>query len=429
MLVAAVACSDVLNPGEEVVDLQLTPGDVTLTVGSSAYLTATGLNAEGLPVDGDVTWTSSDPAVATISESGLATALAIGTASIEAEFKGKGNAYGRLKKEAKVKVEDPSDPQIPPGDTVPTVDPPPQDTVPTDTVPTPPPPPEDTVPTDTVPPPPPPPPPPPQNTGIPFGPSRMDITIDYPFNASLYYRVHDGDEEEELSFLKASGYRGSLYIAGSRSRYMNPDKTLNVDMWKAEVDKFDVAIIQRYIDDGTLVAHYALDEPHVAGIWGGQDVPPEDVDELACYSKSKWPNLPVLIRTHPGWAANEEGAAHDFQCVDIWVAQYRSMKGPVDEYVAQNVADAAAIGAQLYGALNPIGGGDGSSGVRSPYDSEKWMMSADELRTYGAAWMNAPIAGFSIWNWGWESYSSDYSWYWMQPEIQAAVQYLADMKP
>jgi hypothetical protein len=43
--------------------------------------------------------------------------------------------------------------------------------------------------------------------------------------------------------------------------------------------------------------------------------------------------------------------------------------------------------------------------------------------------MNAPIAGFSIWNWGWESYSSDYSWYWMQPEIQAAVQYLADMKP
>ena len=86
MLVAAVACSDVLNPGEEVVDLQLTPGDVTLTVGSLAYLTATGLNAEGLPVEGDVTWTSSDPDVVTVSEAGLATALAVGTASIEAEF-------------------------------------------------------------------------------------------------------------------------------------------------------------------------------------------------------------------------------------------------------------------------------------------------------------------------------------------------------
>jgi len=432
MLVAAVACSDVLNPGEEVVDLQLTPGDVTLTVGNSAYLTATGLNAEGLPVEGDVTWTSSDPAVATISEAGLATALAIGTASIEAEFKGKGNAYGRQKKSTKVKVEDPSDPQIPPPEEDPPVEIPPTDTVPpppTDTVP---PPPTDTVPpppTDTVPPPPTDTVPPPQNLGIPFGPSRMDITIDYPFNASLYYRVHDGDEDEELSFLKASGYRGSLYIAGSRSRYKNPDGSFNPDMWKAEVDKYDVAIIQRYIDDGTLVSHYALDEPHYGGAWDGNDIPPALVDEIACYSKTKWPNLPVLIRTHPGWAVREEGAAHQFQCVDIWVAQYSSKKGPVDEYVAQNIADANALGAQLYGALNPIGGGDGSSGVVSPYDDEKWMMSADELRQYGAAWMNSgAIVGFSIWNWGWHA-NSLYDWYWLQPQIRAAVQYLADIKP
>ena len=91
MLVAAVACSDVLDPGEEVVDLQLTPGDVTLTVGSSAYLTATGMNAEGLPVEGDVTWTSSDPDVVVVSDAGLATALAVGEVFVEAEFKGKGN--------------------------------------------------------------------------------------------------------------------------------------------------------------------------------------------------------------------------------------------------------------------------------------------------------------------------------------------------
>jgi len=391
MLVAAVACNGVLDPAEEVVDLQLTPGDVTLTVGNSAYLTATGLNAEGLPVEGDVTWTSSDIGVVTVTEAGLLTAVAIGQASVQAEFKGKGKAYGRKKKEAKVKVEDPSDQQIPPPEEDPPVEIPP-----TDTVPTPPPPPEDTVP----------PPPPPQDLGIPFGPSRMDIRIDYPFNASLYYRVHDGDEEEELSTLKASGYRGSLYIAGSRSRYKNPDGTFNPDMWKAEVDKYDVAIIQRYIDDGTLVAHYALDEPHYGGAWDGNDIPPALVDEIACYSKTKWPNLPVLIRTHPGWAVREEGAAHNFQCVDIWVAQYSSRKGPVDEYVAQNIADANALGAQLYGALNPIGGGDGSSGVVSPYNDEKWMMSADELRDYGAAWMNSGgIVGFSIWNWGWNANS------------------------
>ena len=95
----------------------------------------------------------------------------------------------------------------------------------------------------------------------------------------------------------------------------------------------------------------------------------------------------------------------------------------MDEYVAQNVADAATLGADLYGALNPIGGGDGSSGVVSPYNDEKWMMSDSELRTYGKAWMNAPIVGFSIWEWGWES-SDPYDWYWLQPEIRAAVEYL-----
>ena len=176
------------------------------------------------------------------------------------------------------------------------------------------------------------------------------------------------------------------------------------------------------------MAHYALDEPHYGGAWDGNDIPPALVDEIACYSKTKWPNLPVLIRTHPGWAVREEGAAHNFQCVDIWVAQYSSRKGPVDEYVAQNIADANALGAQLYGALNPIGGGDGSSGVVSPYNDEKWMMSDAELRTYGEAWMNAPIVGFSIWNWGWNA-NSLYDWYWLQPEIEAAVQYLADIKP
>jgi len=67
--------------------------------------------------------------------------------------------------------------------------------------------------------------------------------------------------------------------------------------------------------------------------------------------------------------------------------------------------------------------------VVSPYDDEKWMMSADELRQYGAAWMNSgAIVGFSIWNWGWHA-NSLYDWYWLQPQIRAAVQYLADIKP
>jgi len=447
ILVAAVACSgasDLLDPAEEVADLQLMPADMTLTVGNSAFVTATGLNAEGAVLDGDVLWTSSDPAIATVSEVGLVTALSVGEASVMADFRGKGKAHGRKKKAAKVKVDDPPDPQIPPGeDPIPpppqdTVPPPPQDTVPPppqDTVPPPPqdtvpPPPQDTVPPppqDTVPPPPPPPPPPPQDGGFAFGASRYDVTADYPFNAALYHRVHAGREQEELDQLRDNGAVGWLNMVGGKGNYKNSDETFNVDMWKAVLDEFDIALIQAAVDDGTAIAHYVLDEPHAGSQWSGEDVDPALVDEAACYSKSKWPNLPVLIRTHPGWAVREEGAAHDFQCVDLWVAQYSSRKGPVDEYVAENVADAATLGAGLFGTLNPITGGDGSSGVPSPVSSSKWMMSAAEVRAYGEAFVTEPsVLGLGAWYWGY-GVPDSMEWYWFQPDIRASVEYLASL--
>jgi hypothetical protein len=418
MLIATVACSGTegfLDPAEEVVDLQLTPGDVTLTVGNSVYLVATGHTSDGTPVEGDVTWTSSDPAVATVTEAGLVTALKVGEATVEADFRGKGKAHGRQKKGAKVKVEDPPNPQIPPGE-----DPPPE--VPPDSIP---PPPSDTIPpppSDTIPPPPSDtiPPPPPSGDKI-IGASRYDVTADYPFNAALYHRVHAGDEEEELSQLRDYGAVGSIFLAGGKSHYKNADETFNVDKWKTIIDSFDVATIQRYVDEGIVISHYVLDEPHAGSQWSGVDVDPALVDEAACYSKSKWPNLPVLIRTHPGWAVREEGAAHDFQCVDIWVAQYSARKGPIDEYVAQNIADSEYLGTMLQGGLNPITGGDGSSGIPSDYDPDDWVMSAQEIRTYGEAWLTSGVNVLGFWRW------AGSEWYWAMPEIRAAVEFLAGL--
>jgi hypothetical protein len=403
MLVAVIACNGVLEPGDEVAELQVTPGDVTLTVGSTVLFTATGLDQNGLPLEGDVTWTSSDPAIATVSEAGLVTAMAVGEALVDAEFKGKGKAHGRRNKKTNVTVDDPPDPQIPPSE-----DPPIE--IPSDTIP---PPPSDTVPPppDTIPP------PPPAGNWL-IGASRFDVTSDYPFTFSPQHRVYAGDERKYLEPLRTHGRVAVMNLAGGRAKYMNPDKTFNVDMWKAIIDEFDVSIIQEYVDDGTVVAHYVLDEPHAGSQWSGEDVDPALVDEAACYSKSKWPNLPVLIRTHPGWVIREEGATHDFQCVDVWVAQYSARKGPIEDYVAQNVADAQQLGAKLSAGLNPISGGDGSSGVVSPWDSDKWMMSGEEIRTYGAAWLAAPVENLGFWKW------NDMEWYWEQPEIRTAVEYL-----
>jgi len=403
LAVALAACgSAITEPADEAVALEIKPAAVSLVVGESVTLVAVARSAADQAVDGETTWTSSDPQVVTVAADGTLTAASAGTATVEAEFRGKGKARGRLKKGAPVTVTDPPA-EDPPADDPPAEDPPAED-----------PPAEDPPADEPVP-----------QADIPFGASRYDITVEYPFNAALYHRVHAGREEEELSPLRTYGKRASVNLVGGKSNYKNPDGSFNAEMWKAIVDEFDVAVIQRYVDEGIIVAHYLVDEPHAGGRWSGEDVDPALVDEIACHSKSLWPNLPTLVRTHPGWAVREEGAAHTFQCVDIWVAQYSARKGPIDEYVAQNVADAAALGAGLYGALNPITGGDGSSGVHSPYGDD-WMMSADELRTYGAAWMGAPIVGFSMWNWGWGT-NDNMSWYWLQPEIRAAMEYVAGL--
>jgi PKD repeat protein len=508
---AAFACTDVVDPGMEVAELQVAPDDVTLLVGSSVHLVAIGRSACGLELDGDVAWSSDDPTVAIVSQTGLVAAIAAGETMVNAEFHGRGKAHGQKRTKTRVTVVNPPERNVPSGEGRPppappdTTPPAPPDTTPPappDTTPpappdtTPPAPPDTTPPANQPPvaefswqasdldvtfadqstdadgsvglwqwqfgdgatagsanpshtyategtysvvltvtddagatgqvahdltvtaPEPPPPPPPPQGGSVLIGPSRFDVTSSYPFTMSAQHRVHAGDEREELEPLRVNGVPATINLVGGKHNYKNPDGSFNVDMWKAIIDEFDVSIVQEHVDEGWVLAHYILDEPHAGSRWSGEDVNPALVDEAACHSKSKWPNLPVVVRTHPGWAVREEGAAHDFQCVDIWVAQYSARKGPIQAYVDQNVADAQALGAKLVGGLNVITGGDGSSGIPSDYDPDDWVMSADEVRTYGAAWLASPVEQLGIWRW------NNSEWYWEQPDIRAAVEYL-----
>jgi uncharacterized protein YjdB len=68
--------------------LAITPADGSVPVGVTQQLTATGTFSDGTSHDvtGLVTWSSSDPSVATISTSGLATGVALGRATVTATF-------------------------------------------------------------------------------------------------------------------------------------------------------------------------------------------------------------------------------------------------------------------------------------------------------------------------------------------------------
>jgi len=73
-----------------VASVTVTPASFSLPVGGSQPVTATARDAAGTPITGrPVAWTSSTPAVASVSTSGVVTALAVGTATITASIEGR----------------------------------------------------------------------------------------------------------------------------------------------------------------------------------------------------------------------------------------------------------------------------------------------------------------------------------------------------
>jgi hypothetical protein len=68
-----------VDPGSGVQTVSVNPGDVTTYRGSTVQLAATALDADGKPVTGRSTsWSSSDPTIASISQTGLVTGTEIG---------------------------------------------------------------------------------------------------------------------------------------------------------------------------------------------------------------------------------------------------------------------------------------------------------------------------------------------------------------
>lgn len=79
------ACNDDAPQAPEVVSVSLNPAMDSISVGSSRNFTASSMDAGGQPVAGvSYTWTSSNPAVASVNAAGMATGLSAGDTTITA---------------------------------------------------------------------------------------------------------------------------------------------------------------------------------------------------------------------------------------------------------------------------------------------------------------------------------------------------------
>jgi hypothetical protein len=224
--------------------------------------------------------------------------------------------------------------------------------------------------------------------GIPIG------NFDQPLSqfGSIYNGAHSNVSPsslmKELQEVKSKGGKVILALSGSPRYYRDGNGDFSFTKWKERVNRYRGINFRSYIDDGTIVGHYLIDEPNDPANWGGKPVSASTVEEMAKYSKSMWPSMATIVRAEP----KHMGDNHRY--LDAAWAQYLSRRGNVNEYIKDVVGDAQRKGLALVVGMNVLKGG-------SPNGTK---MTASEVENWGSALLSSSYPCAFI-NW---EYQSDY---------------------
>ena len=162
----------------------------------------------------------------------------------------------------------------------------------------------------------------------------------------------------ELAEIKARGGRVVLSLTGNENYYKDGDGHFSLSRWKERVDAYRGVDFSSYIEDGTIIGHYLIDEPNDAYNWNGKPVPGPVVEEMAAYSKQLWPGMATIVRVDPGYLA---GWSAPYRHLDAAWAQYVTRKGTAEDYIRRNIADAQRLGLALLTGLNIRKGAPGGT--------------------------------------------------------------------
>jgi hypothetical protein len=195
-----------------------------------------------------------------------------------------------------------------------------------------------------------------------------------------------------LSNLRAIKERGGkvvLSFAGSDRNYKDADGDFSLTKWKALVSRFRNLNFSSYINDGTIIAHYLMDEPNNTARWGGRTVSGGTVEEMARYSKAIWPSLATVVRAYPDYMDNWSGT---YRYLDAAWIQYVYRKGEVGSFASAQIAAAQRKGLGVIVGLNVLRGGVNNS-----------RMTPSQVRSWGSTLLSSsyPCAFIS---WQYDSY-------------------------
>jgi hypothetical protein len=212
--------------------------------------------------------------------------------------------------------------------------------------------------------------------GIPFGTSQQpNNEFGSVYNGALR-NIYPQFLLSNLSTIRSRGGKVALMFAGPQHYYKDANGHFSLSKWKARVDRFRNVNFSSYINDGTIIGHYLIDEPQDAANWNGRPIPPSTLEEMARYSKERWPNMVTIARTWPDYLDNWSGS---YRHLDAAWAAYVAKRFPdIDQFISSNVSKAKAKGLALIVGLNLRDG--------SP---TKGRMSPSQVKSYGSALLSS----------------------------------------
>jgi hypothetical protein len=207
--------------------------------------------------------------------------------------------------------------------------------------------------------------------GIPIGTFNLPNTSFGDRYNGAHRNIAPADLLSSLAAIQARGGKVVLVLSGGQSNYKDAEGHFSLSLWQGRVDRYKGVNFSAYIDDGTVIGHYMVDEPNDPANWNGQPISGATLEAMAQYSKQLWPDLPTVVRVEPSYLARF-GIAYRY--LDAAWAQYVHRKGAVGDFIGRNVSDAQSLGLGLVVGLNILDGG--SNGAQ---------MTAAEVRDWGAA--------------------------------------------
>lgn len=220
--------------------------------------------------------------------------------------------------------------------------------------------------------------------GIPFGMTAQPLTAYGARFSGGKRTVGPAKMLSDLSAIRSRGGKVVLMLAGHPKNYLDGSGHFSLTKWKARIDAYKRINFSSFINDGTVVGHYLIDEPNDPRNWGGKSVPASVVEEMAKHSKGIWPGMATLVRAQPDYLGR------DHRYLDAAWATYLYRRGNANEYIRDMVSAAQTRGLQLVVGLNVLRGGN-PNGTK---------MTSTEIESWGSALLSSSYpCAFLMWEW------------------------------